>query len=207
MAWFSEIRKRITSSNVRSISKQKSTTPVACMVNRMLYSTFSGKSATKYGLEQEEYSVSVYTSWLHDRSRPNAIINIKCGLVVCTAHPWLAATPDGWVTDPQASPSQGFVEFRNPYSYRDLAMSDATAAKKCDCLAINNSRIELKHTHSYYYQIQMTMFCTKKDVAIFFFAPLLTINVNKTSSMNLFVVWFFPFCSASTFWRSGLNLP
>ena len=55
------------------------------------------------------------------------------------------------------------MEFKNPYSYRDLAVSDAIAAKKCDCLASNNGRIELKRTHSYYYQIQMAMFCTKKE--------------------------------------------
>ena len=82
---------------------------------------------------------------------------------MCTAHPWLAATPDGWVTDPEASPSQGLVEFKNLYSYRDLAVSDAIAAKKCDCLAINNGCIELKHTYGYYYQVQMAMFCTKKE--------------------------------------------
>ena len=162
VVWLSERRRRITSSNVRSIAKRRSTTPVARMVNQLLYSTFRGNSATRWGLEQEQHSVSVYASWLHDRGSPNAIINIKCGLVVCTAHPWLAATPDGWVTDPEASPSQGLVEFKNPYSYRDLAVSDAIAAKKCDCLAINNGRIELKHTHGYYYQVQMAMFCTKK---------------------------------------------
>ena len=163
VAWFSERRKRITSSNVRSIAKRRSKTPVAGMVNQLLYSTFRGNSATRWGLEQEEHSVGVYTSWLHDRGSPNPIINIKCGLVVCTTHPWLAATPDGWVTDLEASPSQGLVEFKNPYSYRGLALRDAIAAKKCDCLAINNGRIELKRTHSYYYQIQMAMFCTKTE--------------------------------------------
>ena len=34
-------------------------------------------------------------------------------------------TPDGWVTDPEASPSLGLVELKNPYSYRDLSVSDA----------------------------------------------------------------------------------
>jgi len=32
-------------------------------------------------------------------------------LIVCTDHPWLAATPDGWVSDPEALPSDGIVEF------------------------------------------------------------------------------------------------
>ena len=136
---------------MRTIVKCRSTTPVTRTVNQLLYSTFRGNynSATRWGLDQEQHTVGVYTSWLHNRGSSNPIVNIKYGLVVCTAHPWLAAT-DSWVTDPEASPSLGFVEFKNRYSYRDLSMSDAIAANKCDCLAINNSHIELKHTHSYY---------------------------------------------------------
>ena len=40
VVWFSERRKAIASSNVQSIAKQKSTAPVACLVNQLLYSTF-----------------------------------------------------------------------------------------------------------------------------------------------------------------------
>ena len=163
VVWLTERRRRITSSNVRTIIKRRSTTPVARTVNQLLYSTFHGNTATRWGLDQEQHTVGVYTSWLHNRGSPNPTVNIKCGLVVCTAHPWLAATPDGWVTDPEASPSSGLVEFKNPYSYRDLSVSDAIAANKCDSLAINNGRIQLKHTHSYYYQVQMAMFCTKRE--------------------------------------------
>ena len=161
VVWFSERRRRITSSNGRSIAKRKLTTPVARLVSQLLYSTFRGNSATRWGLEQEQHSVGVYKSWLCDRGSPNSTINTKCGLVVSTAHPWLAATPDGWVFDPSASPPQGLVEFKNPYSYRDLAVKDAITAKKCDCLTFNNSNITLKRTHSFYYQVQMAMFCTK----------------------------------------------
>jgi len=88
--------------------------------------------------------------------------------MVCTAHPWLAATPDGWVTDPEAVPSEGLVEFNNPYSYKDLAVSDAIDANKCDCLVITNGRVQLKHTHSYYYQVQMAMFCMSRQWCDFF---------------------------------------
>ena len=130
------------------------------MVHQLLYSTFRGNSATRWGLEQEKYSVGVYINWLHDRGSPNPTVNVKCGLTVCTAHPWLAATPDGWVTDLTVSPTQGLVEFKNPYSYRDLSVSDAITTKKCDCLEVNNGRIQLKHTHTYYYQVQLAMFCT-----------------------------------------------
>ena len=117
---------------------------------------------------------------------------------MCTAHSWLAATPDGWVTNPEPSPSQGLVEFKNVYSYRDLAVSDAIVAKKRDCLAINNGRIELKHTHSYYYQVQMAMFCTKKELCNFLLRT--TIGYHCERSRNLFVIWFSPLSGAFTFW-------
>ena len=89
------------------------------------------------------------------KGSPNPIVSIKCGMVVSTAHPWLAATPNGWVSDSAASPYQGIVEFKNPYSYRDLAVSDAITAKKYDYLSINNGYITLKHTYSFYYQVEI----------------------------------------------------
>ena len=104
--------------------------------------------------------MGVYLSRLHDRGSPRPIIDINGGLSVCTAHPWLAATPDGWVTDPEASPSDGLVEFKNPYSYRDLAVNDTITADKCDCLKIENGCVQLKCTHSYYHQVQVAMLCT-----------------------------------------------
>ena len=85
-----------------------------------------------------------------------------------TAYRCLAATPDGWVSDSAASPSQGIVEFKNPCSYRDLAVSDAITAKKCDCLSINNGHITLKRTHSFYYLVQKAMFCMKTKWCDFF---------------------------------------
>ena len=144
--WFSERRNRITSSNVRSITKRKSTTPVARLVNQLLYSSFQDNRATRWG---QENSASIYGTWLHNRDSPTSTVNTKCGLVVCTAHPWLAATPDGWVSDPTTSPSQGLVKFKNPYRYNNL---DAVLNKKCECLTIIKDNIELKRTHSYYYQ-------------------------------------------------------
>ena len=157
MVWLTERRKRITSSNALSIAKRRLTTSVTRMVHQLLYSTFRGNSTTRWGLQQEKDSVGVYTSWLNDRGSLSPTVNINCGLTVCTAHPWLAATPDGWVTDPEVLPSDGLVEFKNPYSYRDLAVHHAITADKCDCLFINNGLIQLKRTHSYYYQVQMRL--------------------------------------------------
>lgn len=98
----------------------------------------------------------------------DATVNNKCGLVISHSHPWLAATPDGWVYDPTATPYHGLVEFKNPYAYRNLSLSDAITTRKCKCLTINNGCKQLKSTHSYYYQVQMAMFCTKREWCDFF---------------------------------------
>ena len=207
VVWFTERRRRITSSNVRTIVKRRSTTPVACIVNQLLYSTFHGNSTTRWGLDQEQHTVGVYTSWLYNRGSPNPIVNIKCGLVVCTAHTWLAATPDGWVTDPEASPSLGLVEFKNPYSYRDLSVSDAIAANECDCLAINNGHIELKRTHSYYYQVQMAKFCTKREWCDFILRTTIDYHCERVQFDESFMPDFSPLCTGSTLRRFYLNWP
>ena len=47
-------------------------------------------------------------------------------------------------------------------------MSDAVVNKKCDCLTINSGSVELKRTHSYCYQIQIAMFCTRTKWCDFF---------------------------------------
>ena len=74
----------------------------------------------------------------------NATVNNKCGLCVSISYPWLAATPNGWVYDPRAMPSQGVVEFKNQYAYRNLSLEDAITAKKCECLTIKNGHKQLK---------------------------------------------------------------
>ena len=131
VSWITERRKRITSSNVKEVYKRRPTTPVAPLVHRFLYSTFRGNVATRWGLDREDSSVPIYLSWLHeDRHSVNATVNNKCGLVISTSYPWLAATPDGWVNDPTATPCQGLVEFKNPYAYRNLTLEDTITTKK-----------------------------------------------------------------------------
>ena len=62
--------------------------------------------------------------------------------------------------DPQATPTQGIVEFKNPHTCINLMIDDAISAKKCTCLVINNERKSLKTTHDYYYQVQTLMLCS-----------------------------------------------
>ena len=127
--WKARRRERITS-NAGTIAKQRATTPVKCLVHQLLYTSFHGNIATKWGLSQEEASCDSYLKWLKfEKKSLQATVNMKCGLIVSTTHPWLAATPDGWVEDPEAKPSRGLVEFKNPHSCRNLMIDEAITAK------------------------------------------------------------------------------
>ena len=121
----------------------------------------------------------------------NATVNNKCGLVISTSYPWLAATPDGWVNDPTATLCQGLVEFKNSYAYRNLSLEDAITTKMCKCLTINNDHKQLKRAHSYYYQVQMAMFCTRWEWCDFFICTTVDCLVNKLSLIAPFVFCFF----------------
>ena len=158
--WKAERRLRITSSNVKNIDQRRSTTASAPLVQRLLYSNFKGNTATRYGLAQERVSSIKYLEWLKQSGSAGATINCNCGLVISATHSWLAATPDAWVKDPSTSPPEGLVEFKNPYSYKDLLLQEALDCKRCNCLEKADGSLSLKRSHEYHFQIQFAMFCT-----------------------------------------------
>ena len=88
------------------------------------------------------------------------------GLVVHPEHHWIAASPDGLVNDPSSPDTLGIVEFKNPYAQREKPLIEATKDKNF-CLAFKNNCLSLKHTHQYYYQVQATMFCTKRKWCVY----------------------------------------
>lgn len=163
--WKAERRLRITSSIAGTIAKRRSTTQVGPSVRAMLYSKFSGNEATRWGLSQEKATAEQYVQWKAQHGSPGISVNTEYGLVVATGHPWLAATPDGLVNDPQALPSQGLVEFKNPHSCKDQFITHAVLSKKLTCLSCNstNGALSLKKSDSYYYQVQLAMFCTSTE--------------------------------------------
>jgi len=169
--WKSERRLRITSTNVKVICQRRTTTAAAPLVKHILYSSFRGNAATRFGLAQEKASSVKYLEWLQTQCRSvGATINQNCGLVVSSTYPWLAATPDGLVVDPCASPlpPEGLVEFKNPYSYRDSLLQEAIDSKNCHCLTSIEGHFSLKRSHKYYHQVQFAMLCTGQTWCNFF---------------------------------------
>ena len=160
--WLAERRCRITASNTGSIAKRRSTTKVASTLKQLLYTKFTGNTATRWGILQERSTNEQYLKSKQKES-PN-ISTTSTGLVISINHPWLAASPDGLVYDPTEDPPYGVMEFKNPYSVRDVALREAATKVKGFCLQYNSDidKLQLKKNHDYFYQIHCTMYCTQR---------------------------------------------
>ena len=140
--WLAERRYRITASNAGSIAKRKAITKVASAVKQLLYSKFTGNTATRWEILQEESTKEQYLEYKKKES-PD-ISAMPTGLVVSIEHPWLAPSPDGLVYDPAEDPPNGLVEFKNPYAARSIPLREATVKTKGFCLQYNSTMDKLQ---------------------------------------------------------------
>ena len=157
-----EQRKRITASSVGSIAKMRKTTKRSNKVQTLLYSNFKGNKATRYGTAKEEEARQEYITYKRRNGHPD--LNVEtCGLFVSLTTPWLAASPDGTVYDPEdTSQVLGLVEIKNPYSMRDKTLDEACKTSTF-CLEKKNDKYQLKQRHDYYYQIQCQLYCVDRE--------------------------------------------
>ena len=157
--WQEDRRLRITSSNVGTISRHCSTTKVGPLVHQLLYSNFKGNRAILWGLLQDD-TEKQYREYIN-QCPPDSTVTGDCGLIVSTTHPWLAATPDGFVHDPNCTPQNELVEYKNPHTCRGETIEDAMANKKIKFLTVDNGSVILKRSHPYYYQVQTATLCSR----------------------------------------------
>ena len=184
--WRAERRLRITASIAGTIAKRRPSTQVGSTVHNMLYSKFTGNQATRWGLSQEKATAEEYIQCKQQQGSTGISVNTECGLIISTAYPWLAATPDGFVHDPQTSPSHGLVEFKNPYSCRDQHLLQAVQSKKLTYLSCFSGTLSLKKSDIYYYQIQVAMLCTSKKWCDFVVWTKVDLHVERIEFDELF---------------------
>ena len=178
--WKAERRKRVTGSKCGQIAKRRSTTKVANLVKSLLYTTFRGNTATQWGVDQEPDTELAYLQYKRLIS-PNITV-VKSGFVIHPYHHWLGASPDGLVNDPTSTDPHGIVEYKNLYSVRNISLEEAATTKKTDfCLAEKKGLLHLKRTHSYFYQIQATMYCTGRRWCDFVVRTIVSLHVERVS--------------------------
>ena len=152
----------------------------------MLYSKLNGNQATRWGLTQEKASAEIYVQWKQQQGSVDISVNNECGLVVPTAYPWIAATPDGFVHDSQALPPLGLVEFKNPYSCRHQYLLQAIQSKKLTYLSDSSGTLTLKESDTYYYQVQVAMFCTNRKWCDFVVLTRVDLHVERINFNEIF---------------------
>ena len=90
-------------------------------------------------------------------------------LVIRIDNPWLAASPDIKVYDPNATQALGIATcmYKNPYVERDFTLQEACDTVKSFCLEKQEDKgkvtYTLKRRHDYYYQIQCQMHCSQVE--------------------------------------------
>ena len=77
----------------------RETTKRSKKVRSLLYNTFRGNQATRYGSEMEQVAIEQYTTYQRRNFHPELRVD-NCGLFISEHNNWLAATPDGVVHDP-----------------------------------------------------------------------------------------------------------
>ncbi len=164
--WKDERRKRLTASRVGGIAKMKATTKRSKKVKELLYSMFRGNEATRYGMEMEEVTRQEYTTHQQQSGHQGLAVG-NAGLFVSLANPWLAASPDGLVHDPNNAPQHlGLVEIKTPHSVCNMSLVEA-CTKPTFCLEQQekdgNITHRLKRRHDYFYQIQCQLYCTDRQ--------------------------------------------
>ena len=128
----------------------------------LLYPRQISSAAIEWGKKNESTTLNEYTKRYKLLGNTNVIV-CRAGFVVCEEHPFLGASPDAYVHDPQSSDQYGLAEIKCPYKYRNISPVDASDfCSKVVTSQDGRSSLELKQTHTYYCQVQGQMAITKR---------------------------------------------
>ena len=161
--WFSVRKYRITASYFGEIFRRLPSTPPHHLVLRVIDPKPFNCAATEWGKTHEACALEQYRKYYHSRGNPD-LVTSSAGFAISEDHPFLGASPDGYVYDPSALQSFGLVEVKCPYKYRGYAPIEACLNADFFCELVTQSSgdqaFQLKRSHSYYCQVQGQMAIT-----------------------------------------------
>ncbi|XP_030599619.1 uncharacterized protein LOC115790089 [Archocentrus centrarchus] len=182
--WFAWRKNRITASVAHSIAHSrfvngKSKTPPSSYLAAV---TGEGPRvqtrAMSWGVHKEAEVVRRYQK-LKTLALGRQVSVQDCGLFIDPQRPWLAASPDGIVTDRRTGRWLLCLEVKCPYKHRHRLVEDACREDPAFCLQIHEEDgqepggapvYRLKTSHSYYTQIQCQLAVTglqQADLVVF----------------------------------------
>ncbi|KAJ8307894.1 hypothetical protein KUTeg_014541 [Tegillarca granosa] len=136
--WYKIRKHRITASKEGDIYKRRK--DFKTLTDRFKSTRNVTTAAMRRGLACEPVAVSAYSCKLENK------VNLyPCGVVVSFSAPWLAASPDRKVYNPERNPPFGLLEIKCPSTSSVL---EVNYLKKDE-----TGSLSIKRSHSYYYQV------------------------------------------------------
>jgi len=106
------------------VLRRRPDTPPDALVLRIIEPKQFTSAATEWGKETEAIALQEYEVNLKSLGHSDITV-CRAGFVVCESHPFLGASPDGYVHDPSRKEQYGLVEIKCPYKYREVSVEDA----------------------------------------------------------------------------------
>ncbi|KAK0140568.1 hypothetical protein N1851_022447 [Merluccius polli] len=141
--WHRVKKPRLTSSRFREVCHVRGHSSAENLAGRIRRGGVQ-TAEMKRGLTLEPVAIQEY-------SRMKSVSYWPCGFVIHPDAPWLGSSPDGIVFDPTENPPFGLVEIKCP---------NARSYVDCSYLLMQSGTLKLKHSHSYYWQVQGQLLLT-----------------------------------------------
>ena len=148
--WKRQHSLRITASNFGAICTATERKDLHKLASHLVSPKPFWSPATQHGIKYEAVAVKAFEQELK-------VDTAECGLFVCEAKPWLAASPDRIVSDTT------ILEVKCPFSSRDKLITCETVPY----LQSVDGSLQLKPDHPYYYQVQGQLLCTARHSCYF----------------------------------------
>ncbi len=154
-AWFNARRYRLTASMFGEVLRRRLDTPPDALVLRIIEPKQFVSPSTEYGKKMESTALEKYKAYKNDQT----ITVCSAGFVIYKDKPYLGATPDAYVHDPNRKEQYGLIEIKCPYKYRNVTPEDACfnsdfCSTICTQAGSTIKITRLEQNHPYYSQIQ-----------------------------------------------------
>jgi len=146
---------RLTSSHFGDVFKRKTSTSHDGLLKTIMhYRAAPENEHTRWGRQHEAAGRRRYELSMK-KMHPGITVK-KAGLLLDPTVPYLASSPDGFVTCTHCAPTQGLLEIKCPSVLRNKTPEEACEDKHFFCHLVNGC-VTVKKTHNYYYQVQGQM--------------------------------------------------
>lgn len=151
-AWFKYRAGRVTASVMKSVCRTTTTRPSVSLLKKICYPEQHqiSTAATLWGINHEADAIGKYAAEM--KNHHTNFQHNKTGVFLSTEYPHLAASPDGTATCTCCG--RGLIEVKCPHSAAHSTAEQAAGNNADFCLQLVNGKLQLKHEHAYYYQIQ-----------------------------------------------------